>query len=286
MEKTLIVTGCDEAHFGLVEDLLNSFRLNYKDRYTIGFICFGPKRATDHILATADLYVQHDEGYANFDRQVGYYSAFAAIKPRIPDIFPGYEKYCWVDSDCWFSSPESLQKIFFGADQSEISIHPEYDIHYIHFPTPHPRCIHIYRKNEARHFDKMPLNRPMLNAGVFAMRANSRVWKDWKSELKSLADRYKAGEDVFFSDQIPLHKLVHTKQVNVFPLRATENWLANICPPLVDRETKSIRVPTPPHEPIGIVHFAGPKQDLLASGNSGHAVSLKYSNIRKHFDLD
>eukprot|EP01037_Dinobryon_pediforme_P020253 gene20253-20825_t len=283
MKNTLIVTGCDEAHFDLADDMLTSFRINYKDMYKIAFVCFGPKRAPDGIVAKADLYLQHDEGYAAFDRRIGYYAAFAAIKPRIQDLFPGYAAYCWIDADCWFASADSVQRIFFGAAQSDISIHPECDIHYMHFPTPHARCAQIYRKNEARHFDKMPLNLPMLNAGVFAMRASSPLWKAWKNELKSLADRHRAGEDVYFSDQIPLHKLIHTTQVEVFHLRATENWLANICPPIIHRATKSIRAPTPPYEPVGLVHFAGPKQNILGNDGTGSTISLRYGDVQKYF---
>jgi hypothetical protein len=285
MNKSLVVTGCDVAHFDLAADLISSFRTNYGDRFTFAFIKFGPDDVPDKIARQVDKIVEVNDGYAGFRKEFGYYAAYALVKPSLPDLIPGFDNYCWMDSDTWFANGQSLNRIFGGAQHSDICIHPEYDIHYFRFPTPHPRCVMIYQRNEAANLDSMPLTRPMFNTGVFAARASSKVWRVWRSELESLKRRYHSGENVYFSDQIPLHKLIHTTDINVIPLRAVDNWLINITSPIFDQNTKRLRLPTPPFEEIGVVHFAGPKESLVRTDASGRCFSITYSGMMEYFGL-
>lgn len=272
--KTLIVTGCDSAHYQLAEDLIQSYRQYYKDTFDLAFINFLGEPAPAAIRSKVSMF-QDYPGLNRFDKTLGYFTGFSGLKARLPELLPGYDCYCWVDADCWFQNAESLPRILKCADQVDICIHPEYDIHYLTHPTPNPRTLKIYRTNEAARLDQMPLNMPMLNSGVFAMRTGSKIWGAWKREMEILLDRHNAGETIFFSDQIPLHKTIFKNNSLVYPIRAIDNWQVYACRPIIDGKTNRLRTPTPPSDEIGLIHLAGTMKNDLA---------LRYRAMSKLFD--
>ncbi|MFT3779956.1 MAG: hypothetical protein QM772_17125 [Ottowia sp.] len=278
-KNVLVVTGFDSTHLDLAEDMAASFRRAYQDRYPLAAIVFGGCRMPPSLASRFDAVVEvpPDQG---FDGVQGYFLAYTGLKARLPELFPGYASYCWVDADCWFQGSESLPRIMAGVPNAELCIHPEFDVHYLRYPTPSNRTLHIYRKNEAAHLNAMPLSMPMVNAGVIAMAADSRIWALWARELALLRERHDRGESVYFSDQIPLHKIVYLNQVRLLPLRAVDNWQTYACLPLVHRASKSLRVPTPPHELIGIVHLAGKMKDAAVSLD-GETLTLRYRDMAR-----
>jgi len=187
-----------------------------------------------------------------------------------------------VDADCWFCSSESLGRIISGATQADIAIHPEYDVHYWRFPTPNKRTVEIYRTND----DEPPYSmfgRAMVNSGVYAMSPASPVWDLWRVALVSLRER-SLQRPVFFSDQIPLHRILHEGELRVCPLRATDNWqlYASVPRLRLDRQTGSfiLQAPSPPYETIGILHLAGTTKDTLYDV-AGNKMMLTYSALKK-----
>lgn len=280
-ERVVVVTGFNHRHFELAEDMAESFRAAYGDRYTLAAAVYGEVEIPTQLRSKFDLVVDVSHLGPGFDDSLGYFFAFACLKARLPEIFPGFTLYAWIDADCWFQGNESLPRILDGASQAEISIHPEYDIHFTHMPTPSDRTLKIYQQNEGKNMNAMPLRMPMLNAGVYAMRPNSRVWRMWHAELLQLKTRHERGESVYFSDQIPLHKVIYTQGVRLSPLRTVDNWLAPLCMPMLHMPTRCLRAPTPPHEMIGILHLAGKNiKDQIFQIN-GTQTTLRYRDLTK-----
>ncbi len=277
--RILLVTGCDEWHFDLAADCIASFHANYPSACDVGFINFGRKTPPHEIAAHVTHYLPL-RAPAEFSKNMGYYTAFSGAKAKLPELFPGYEVYIWVDTDCWFQGADSLPRIIAQARTHDIAIHPEFDVHYINYPTPSKRTLNIYRRNEGEDLSNMPLNMPMLNAGVFAMRATSPIWAAWQQELQALRDKQAQGQKIYFSDQIPLHKIIYKMQFDIGPLRAIDNWQTYICFPGVDLRTKKLIVPTPPHEVIGIIHLAGSTKFETVTMN-GHSFGLRYRDFQR-----
>lgn len=280
---TLIVTGFDAQHFDLAQDFADSFRQAYQEQYQLAAVVFGPQAPPPQLSDRFDRITRLDASGPSFDAgRNGYFLAHAGVKARLRDIFPGYASYCWVDADCWFQGDESLPRILAGMPGFDLCIHPEFDVHYLNFPTPSERTLHIYRTNEAANLSAMPLRMPMVNSGVFAMRTDSRVWALWDAELTGLRQRHERGEAVFFCDQIALHKLVYLNQLRIYPLRAIDNWQTYACLPMIHRETRCLRVPTPPHEKIGVMHLAGRSkhQQLQIDGQT---LTLRYRDMARLF---
>lgn len=282
-DSTLIVTGFNARHFDLAQDMATSYRRAYQDRYPLAAIVYGPEPAPAALHALFDevRHVAADE--PAFDSSRGFYLAYSGLKTQLRDVFPGHASYCWIDADCWFQGDESMARLLAGVKGNDICIHPEFDVHYVAYPTPSERTLSIYQANEGAELDAMPMRMPMVNSGVLAMRADSPVWALWAEELRRLRKRHEGGESVFFSDQIPLHKLLYLNGLRIYPLRAVDNWQTYACLPMVHRATQSLRVPTPPHEKIGLMHLAG-QSKYQTFQLDGQPASWRYRDMQPLFE--
>ena len=88
----------------------------------------------------------------------------------------------------------------------------------------------------------------------------------------------KKGTFLFWVDKIPLHKIIHLNRIRIYPLRAFDNWQTYACLPFIDRQTRCLRVPTPPHEKIGLVHLAGASKHQTFQID-GQSMTLRYRDV-------
>jgi hypothetical protein len=283
--KAIVITGCDRNHFALAEDLAASLRAVHGGEVDFGFIRFCDTPLPAPIAAAADHVFDCSADYAAFRKEHGFYVASTGIKAKLPDAFPGYDIYCWIDADCWIQDRATVEKMIASAMQFEICIHPEYDVHYRYHPTPGDRSKLIYaRVYPQTPLDAQSLNLPMLNAGVYAMRAGAGLWRRWADEMADMKRRFAAGEATFLCDQIPLHKIIYGERIRYFPLRATDNWQLYACRPNLDRQRRLLTVPTPPYEPIGVLHLAGATKDMeMAKDAAGEKVTYRYRDVMRLF---
>ena len=285
MTRTIVVTGCDEAHHPLAAELLTSLRNVCGRSVTIGFVQVGDATPPEAITAAADHVAQVRDADFRSETRQGLPLAYLGVKARLPELFPGYETYVWLDGDTWLQNAAGLGQISHAANLADIAMHPELDPNYYgtHYPHEHMRVVYtrIYGADEAQRC----LDRPMLNSGVFAARAESPVWALWRAALADVRERAKTRPDIWFSDQIPLHRLVVFGQVTVSPLRAVNNWLVGLCPPAVNLERKRLLAPSPPYEEINILHLIGrSKVTRFQLGDSGRELTFRYTDIRALFE--
>ncbi len=275
----LVVTGCDESHFHLAEDFIASFRHYYGDAFDLAFINFGTQTPPPSIATYISKYIQVPQDPA-FSKDIGLFVSYDCTKAKTRDYFPGYKIYIWIDADCWFQNAESLSRIIMQAQHHELAIHPEYDTHYFarHLAISE-RTVKIYTQNEAEHLHNMPLYMPTLNAGVIGMRHDSRVWALWQQEIAALHVKHAQGRDVFFCDQVALHKVIYLNAIHVGILRAIDNWQAHACLPQINLTTKKLIVPSPPYEEISLMHLAGPAKYQTMQMN-GHKFGLRYRDVQ------
>jgi len=124
----------------------------------------------------------------------------------------------------------------------------------------------------------------MLNSGVFAARASSPLWRLWRDALADVRERARDRNDLYFSDQVPLHRLIVSGQVSVCPLRSVNNWLVGFCPPAIDPQRKRLIAPSFPHEELNIIHLIGPSKDALyRMGEGGRQTTFRYRDIKALF---
>ena len=279
--RALIVTACDENHYELGLDLITSLRDFGLNGAKVALVDMGTGRASEPLVRQFDLYERQT---AEASQYKGFKVAFLSIKPRLPTIFPGFDTYIWIDADCWVQGASVIGKLVDAAQKADIAAHPELDVHYFRYKLPADRTINFYRNLYGNDTCEMMCRFPMISSGVFSARSDSRLWAVWSNAMAALKSRWEQGADLRFSDQIPLHFLIHTNKLSMFPLRAIDNWQVYAALPLIDTERKRVVVSSPPHEEINIIHLAGPtKKEQYYSQHLRKNISYRYRDIKQLF---
>ena len=278
MNKIIVVTGCDANHDPLAAELLASLQADAARSYDIGFIRVGPVQAPDGIAALADRSVVIG-GVEPIKPGEGFLLAHEAIKARLPECFPGYDTYVWLDADTWVQNPIGLAHIVETAALADISIHSQADPNYFTCSAPDDYTLKIYTVMFGDE-DRLQFGRyPMVNSGVFGARAGSPLWATWKAALWAARQRLAGREVRFFSDQIPLHRLIYSGAITMHPLRAVNNWLVLHSLPRFDRAAGLLTAPSFPYEPINILHLIGASKWQTYPLDGGQ-ISLRYNSFK------
>ena len=111
MPNPLIVSASNDEYLDLLDGMLGSIGGRLAD-FDLGIIDLGLSDAgKDRIRARkAGVHFARAEWRRTFpgiDKAPEYKKVFVS-KPFIPDIFPGYENYVWVDADIWFQDAGAI----------------------------------------------------------------------------------------------------------------------------------------------------------------------------------
>jgi len=281
MNKTIVVTGCDTNHDLLAAELLASLQADAARAYDIGFIRVGAVSLPDRIAAMADHSVEIG-GVTLIKPGEGFQLAHEAIKARLPECFPGYDTYVWLDADTWVQNPIGLAHIIETASLADISIHSQSDPNYFTCVAPDDYTLSVYTVMFGDE-DRLEFGRyPMVNSGVFGARARSPLWDAWKTALWEARQRLAGREVKFFSDQIPLHRLIYSGAITMHPLRAVNNWLVLHSLPRLDWGSRQLTAPSFPYEPINILHLIGASK-WQTYPLDGQQISLRYNAFKALF---
>lgn len=281
MARTIVVTGCDANHDALAEELLESLRRISDRTFTIGFLRVDETPAPPALASLADVVAQVPVGSFAIKPDEGFQLACLAVKASLPDILPGYDIYIWLDGDTWVQNGVGLAQIALCASEADVCIHPQLDPNYVTCQYPDNYTLIVYETLFGAHEKEKLARYPMINSGVFGAAATSPLWQRWKAALEEVRARLMPQKTRFFSDQIPLHRLIFTGHLTIYPLRAVNNWLVLHGQPRLDRSTGRLTAPSFPYEDINIIHLVGDSKwrryDL-----DGTATSLRYRAFRQH----
>jgi len=276
--KTIVVSGCDARHDPLTAELMASLQAIEDRTFDIGFIRVGEAPAPASITSVADL-VATIVPSAPLGPNEGFQFAYDAIKPRLPELFPGYDVYVWLDGDTWVQNAIGIQQIAEAALLADISAHSQGDPNYFGCLAPDDYTLDVYAvafgPEDRQRFARFP----MVNAGVFGARAQSPLWNAWKATLLDVRSRLQGREQRYYSDQIPLHRLIYSGSITLHPLRAVNNWLALHSLPRRDPETGRLTAPSLPYEDIHILHLVGASKTHRYQVG-GRTTSLRYFDVR------
>ena len=282
MAGLLVATACDVAHFELAEDLLVSLHAAGPQRFGIGFVQLGTVPAPKSITDLVDEFrIASAEGEPH-GADEGFEVSKLAIKARLPEFFPGYDIYIWLDGDTWVQNLAGIQQIADYAHVADLCAHPQLDPNYLTCHYPDNYTLAVYRRLFGRETASQFVRFPMINSGVFGATARSPLWDRWRDALQAIRSRLEGENARFFSDQIPLHHLIFSEKLTIYPLRAANNWLVNHCAPRIDLTTGRLTVPSFPQEEINIVHLIGPAKEREYSFGELR-MRLRYRDLRRLF---
>jgi hypothetical protein len=286
VSRVIVVTACDHRHYELGSELIASLRALPQRDFAIGFVRMGDTQLPEEIAGAVDHLVDIPKDRDDLAIENGFDAAYLGVKGRLPELFPDFDTYVWMDGDTWLQNAQGIQQVVRAADSADLAAAPQLDANYwsIRLPDDHTTRAYmaIYGEAETRQWALFP----MINAGIFSAKAASPLWRTWTEALRDARDRQADSPHPYYSDQIPLHRLVMTGRLTLHPLSAVNNWLVWFARPILDARLGKLRAANVPFEEINIVHLAGLAKDMRYGTSDNRTVSYRYSDIRAFFGLD
>ncbi|MEZ5813532.1 MAG: hypothetical protein R3E13_02220 [Alphaproteobacteria bacterium] len=266
MNKTAFISGCDSNYFPLLLEWLHSLR-RFPQSENMD-ICILDAGLTP---AQIERLKPHVQTIVNPDWPVelpkhkikGEYLKACVCRPFLPQIFPRYETYIWMDADTWIQNWKPVEMFIQGAEKGKITLTGQVDRNYpkggarIKWLGQYPWKVRgFYFSNALKAFNfktaKNLLPYHVLLAGMFALRADAPHWNRWQELVKTTMTKGK----VFTAEQLSLGKMCYQEGFEFEILPAYAHWLCEF-KPLWDKDKQMFVEPTLPHEEIGVLHISG-----------------------------
>ena len=267
MKKNAIVSLADSKYFNLLNELVDSIK-QFSESSTVA-ICIldaGLNEEQKKILSSKVDEIKP----AEWDIKV------SSIKVRgkewlksqvsrafLPDYFPNYEKFLWIDCDAWVNDWESIELYFKACKNGKLGITqtlgPGYKI--MSKVTWLFGKLAIVKSQNFKHAinSKIGLEKarklafaPHINIGVFSLEKNSPCWKIWQ---KNLEITLSSGR-IFGSEGLAINISVYVENVETEFLPLNCNWIASNLLPKFDEKKNTFVEPYLPNYKIGIMHLA------------------------------
>lgn len=266
MNKTTFISGANAAYYPMLREWIHSVQ-KFPESQKIDINILDAGLTSDQVATLKkDGYgVQAPDwpaavpAYKIRGRE---YLKACVCRPFLPDIFPGYETYLWMDADTWVQNWRGVELFLKGAERGKLGIAAQVDRAYpkqfrVKWLGPWPWKVRgFYFSNALKSFDfktaQSLLSAPVLQAGVFAMQGTAPHWKRWQ-EL--VIQAMKQGK-VFTAEQLCLGILHYLEHYEAEILPAWTHWLCEF-KPLWDKDQKRFVEPYLPHETISILHLSG-----------------------------
>ena len=213
------------------------------------------------------------------------YLKACVCRPFIPQIFPGYETYFWMDADTWVQNWDGPALFLQGAERGGLSIASQTDRSYtrtfrVKWLGRLPWKIRgFYYSNAIKAFGfktaKKLLPYPVLQAGAFAMKADIPHWKHWQELVLGAMQRGK----VFTAEQLCLGVMCYLDGYSCEILPAWTHWMCEF-KPLWDEEKRVFVEPHLPNETLGILHISGFDEMRLDRREVTHFNTLQGDEVR------
>jgi len=266
--RIALITSADDTYTPLLNELLASLRQHSLFRHVIskvGIINAGLSletitalEAQGHVVVDGLWPIPVPESRI----QGRTFLKACVSRPFIPELFPDYDCYIWLDADTWVQDWTAIDLLIRGAYQSGLAVIPQVDRAYgksmrLGWAGPFPwRPRSFYYSNAKKAFDgktaRALFPHPTINAGVFAMMRTAPHWARWQELIKQALVR----GNPFTAEQLTLGMLIWLERYPAEFLPATCNWLVENTPKF-DMAQKRFTEPFLPHHPIGIMHLSG-----------------------------
>jgi hypothetical protein len=271
MSNRAIVSLADSKYFELLNELVDSI-LRFKESREVKICILDAGLETNQIKILENKV--HKIVKAEWDIEVPEYKVRGRewLKSQVsraflPDYFPGFEKYLWIDADAWVNDWNCLEMYFKGSDNNTLSISSSADrsygrvlrVDWIFSNIAFVRSQNYKHARSSGFSNKIAREvalKPHLNIGVFCLEKNSPHWEVWQKNLK---EALKKGR-IFGSEQIAMNITVYCDNMKVEILPAYCNWflIENL---KYDKINSSFVEPYLPNHKIGIIHLAGKTAD-------------------------
>ena len=247
-EKTIAITGGDAAYFHLLRECVASLRATPEGRaMALGILDCGLTEEQRGWLATQGaIFVMPDWDF-DFPARAKLKDGYKALtaRPFLPRYFPGFDLYLWIDADCWVQQGDALALFQRAARTGALAVAPEIHRsmrHYRHawteFSTINGAA---YEQGFGKETAERLIRYPLINAGVFSLKAAAPHWTGWAGVLGEALQR-----SANMTDQIALNVLVYDHGFACEPLPSRCNWPIHHATPAWDAERRLFVEPAMP----------------------------------------
>ena len=273
MKKNVIVSLADANYFLLLEELVDSIK-RFKESEDIAICILDAGLNQDQkekLSKKVDVIkpAEWDIEVPNFKVKGKEWLKSQVSRAFLPNYFPNYEKYLWIDADAWVNSWYSIELFLKGCENKKLSIATSADRAYGRvlraewfFKSFAKIKSQNYKHAKSSGFSEKIARqvalKPHLNIGVFALEANAPHWEVWQKNLKKAL----SGGKIWGSEQIAMNITIYCDGLNAEILPAYCNWTL-IEALKFDLKKNSLVEPYLPNHEIGIVHFAGKNNDQI-----------------------
>ena len=263
----LIISSCDDKYFLLLKELfLSLHNSSIFNEYEFAVLDTG--MTFEQITYLKDNKVIVKEAKWNVDVPKFKILGRNHLKTQVaraflPNYFPNYKLYIWLDADVWLNDFETFLLYERGALKNALAITPQSDRAYfkqanvewfMNFPK---KVKTINFKNISKSVSNKLARKyafhATLNAGAFAIKSNSSIWQCFQKNIKLASKKGR----IFGTDQVALALSVYEDKIPTEFLPSYCNWMCEFHLPLFDDIKNRFVEPYLPNNPIALIHLAG-----------------------------
>ena len=293
MKKKAIVSLADANYYPLLDELINSIK-RFKDSENIA-ICILDAGLTEEQKINLSSKVDEIKS-AEWDIEVPDYKVKGKewLKSQVsraflPNYFPNYKKYLWIDCDAWVNDWKCIELYFKACENGKLgitqTIGPGYKI------TSKVNWLFgklaIIKSQNFKHAVKSKIGfdkarklafAPHINIGVFSMEKNSKGWKSWQDNL---LQTLKAG-NIFGSEGLAINMSVYVDNLETEFLPLNCNWITSNLLPKYDEENQTFVEPFLPNYKIGIIHLAAGIWKNGKDMRTDKSIEIEIKNLKNN----
>jgi len=267
MNENAIITLSDSNYFPMLEQLVDSININPESKNIS--ICVLDAGLTSEQIRLIEKKV-YKIRKANWDIEVPKYKSIGKewLKSQVsraflPNYFPEFKKYLWIDCDAWVNSWNTIDLYFQACENGKLGITQTMGPGYRIMTNVKWLFgkIALIKSQNYKHAKSSGINEtdsrkiafaPHLNIGVFSLEKNSPCWENWQKNLKKTLAKGK----IFGSEGLAINLSVYVDNMSVEFLPLYCNWIASNLLPKFDLDKETFVEPNLPNYEIGIMHLA------------------------------
>ena len=284
MNKYVIVSLADANYFELLNELVDSVRrFDESKDFDICILDAGLEENQIEILEKKVSKIKKAEWdieVPNFKIKGREWLKSQVSRAFLPNYFPNYKKYLWIDADAWVNSWEAIELYIKGSENKKLAIATSADRSYGRvlraewfFGSLAKIKSQNYKHSKSSGFSEKISRevalKPHLNIGVFSLEADAPHWEIWQKNLKKALSSGK----IWGSEQIAMNISIYSDKLDVEILPAYCNWTLIEALRFDKKQNTFVEKYLPNHK-IGIIHLAGKDNDNIRK-NKGFISKIK-----------